>query len=285
MSLMKTLARVAVGVAVAKGAQTMMRGAGSAKSAGADSGLGGLLSGLAKGQTGQAGRGTPYGGPQSSGAGGLEDMLGGLLGGAGGAKAGLPGGLGGLLESLGGASGGSAGGLQDILGGLAKSAGAGGLLGGLANAVQGKPADNSRSFGEVLNSNFDATPEPEIQPSADQEAAAALMLRAMIQAAKSDGKLDDAERDKLLGKLGDDVDQEEASFVQTELRAPVDVNALVQQTPKGMEPQVYAVSVLGIDLDSQAEAKYLHELAQGYGLSADMVNGIHQKLGVQPLYA
>jgi uncharacterized membrane protein YebE (DUF533 family) len=211
-------------------------------------------------------------------------MLGSLLGGATGGKGGVPGGLGGLLESLGGATGGK-GGLQDMLSGLAGSAGAGGLLGGLAGALQGKPADNSRSFGEVLNSSFDANPEPEIEPTADQEAAAALMLRAMIQAAKSDGKLDDAERDKLLGKLGDDVDHSEAAFVQTELRAPVDVAALVQQTPKGMAPQVYAVSVLGIDLDSQAEAKYLHELAQAYGLKPEMINGIHEKLGVPPLYS
>ena len=38
-------------------------------------------------------------------------------------------------------------------------------------------------------------------------------------------------------------------------------------------------------LDRQAEAKYLHELAQAYGLNPEMVNGIHSKLGVPPLYA
>ncbi len=280
MSLMKTLAKVAIGVAVAKGAQGMMKGGASG------GGLGGLLGGLTGGANGTPGRGTPYGGPQSAPqGGGIEDMLGGLLGGAGGGAGGLPGGLGGLLESLGGAKGGSGGGLQDILGGLAGSAGAGGLLGGLAGALQGKPAANDRSFGEVLNSSFDANPEPEIAPSADQEAAAALMLRAMIQAAKSDGKLDDAEREKLLGQLGDEVDNQEAAFVQAELQAPVDVEALVQQTPRGMAPQVYAMSVLGINLDSQAEAQYLHQLAQGYGLDSAMVNDIHNQLGVPPLYS
>ena len=50
MSLMKTLAKVAVGVAVAKGASAMMKnaGGGGARTAGAG-GLGGLLGGLAGG--------------------------------------------------------------------------------------------------------------------------------------------------------------------------------------------------------------------------------------------
>ncbi|WP_257883652.1 tellurite resistance TerB family protein [Roseobacter insulae] len=269
---MKTLAKVAIGVAVAKGAQSMMKGSGG--------GLGGLVRDAA----GRAGSGQSFGGQQSrQGGAGLQEMLGGLLGGSTGAGSagGSPAGLGGLLESLGG---GKAGGLQDMLSGLASSAGAGGLLGALSGRAQQRPQTGKASFGEVLNSAFDATPQPEIEPSGDQEAAAALMLRAMIQAAKSDGTLDDAEREKLLGHLGDDVDAEEAAFVQNELSAPVDVDALVAQTPAGMEQQVYAVSVLGIDLDAQSEAEYLHRLAKGYGMDAQSVNDIHQQLGVPSLY-
>ncbi|MFK7880586.1 DUF533 domain-containing protein [Roseobacter sp.] len=268
MSLMKTLAKVAIGVAVAKGAQSMMKGGGG--------GIGDMMRNVT------AGTGTGQG---TAGMGGdLQDMLGGLLGGssAAGSAGGLQGGLGGLLEGLGGTQGG--GGLQDMLAGLAGSAGAGGLLGALTGQAQARPQTSNASFGEVLNSAFDATPQPEIEPSADQEAAAALMLRAMIQAAKSDGKLDDAEREKLLGQLGDDVDAEEASFVQSQLQAPVDVDALVKDTPSGMESQIYAMSVMGINLDDQSEAKYLHSLAQAYGLDAQTVNGIHEQLGVPSLY-
>ncbi|WP_299498933.1 tellurite resistance TerB family protein [uncultured Roseobacter sp.] len=267
MSLMKTLAKVAIGVAVAKGAQSMMKGGGG--------GLGGMMRDA----------GARVGGQRSASSGGdLQDMLGGLLGGTTGAGSagGLPGGLGGLLENLGGTQGG--GGLQGMLTGLAGGAGAGGLLGALTGQAQRRPQTSTASFGEVLNSSFDATPQPEIEPSADQEAAAALMLRAMIQAAKSDGKLDDAEREKLLGQLGDEVDAEEAAFVQAELQAPVDVDGLVEQTPRGMESQVYAMSVLGINLDDQSEAQYLHKLAQAYGLDARAVNDIHDQLGVPSLY-
>lgn len=265
MSLMKTLAKVAIGVAVAKGAQSMMGGGGG--------GLGGLMRNATAGT----------GGGQGASGGDLQSMLGGLLGGASGAGSagGLPGGLGGLLENLGGAQG---GGLQGMLSGLAGGAGAGGLLGALTGQAQARPQTSNASFGDVLNSAFDATPQTEIEPSADQEAAAALMLSAMIQAAKSDGKLDDGEREKLLGQLGDDVDAEEVAFVQSEMSKPVDIDALVKETPRGMESQIYAVSVMGINLDDQAEAQYLHQLAQAYGLDAHAVNGIHEQLGVPSLY-
>ncbi len=246
---------------------------------GSGGGLGGLLGGL----TGAAG------GAQTSGrasGGGLEGMLGGLLGGGGGGAGGMAGGLGGLLEQLGGgASGGGStgGGLGGLLGGLASAAGAGGLLGGASAAVQKRPTSNEHDFGAVLNSQFESTPEPEIEPSQDQEAAAGLMLAAMIQAAKSDGTFDQAEKDKLLNQLGD-VDAEEAAFVQAQLKAPVDVEALVRETPNGMAAQIYAMSLLGIDLDTQKEAKYLHALAQGYGMKPAQVNDIHAQMGVPSLY-
>lgn len=274
MSLMKTLAKVAVGVAVAKGAKAMMsKGSAGGSQASSAGGLGGLLGGL----TG--------GGTQSSG-GGIQDMLGGLLGGGGGSasRGSAAGGLGGLLEQLGGGGGSSsAGGLGGLLGGLASAAGAGGLLGGAAGSASRRPERVDSSFGEVLNSQFDQTPQDAIEPSRDQEAAAGLMLAAMIQAAKSDGKFDESEREKLLGQLGD-VDQDEANFVQQQMQAPVDIDGLVSQTPKGMEPQIYAMSVLGIDLDSQQEAQYLHKLAQAYGLSSHQVNDIHAQMGVPSLY-
>lgn len=283
MSLMKTLAKVAIGVAVAKGASAVMKGGQSGTSQ-AGGGLGGLLGGLTGGAGTQAG--------------GLQDMLGGLLGGGAAGGATGQGGLGGLLESLGGSQTGTsaqgglggllgglagAGGAGGMLGGLASAAGAGGLLGGLTGAMGNAPAQNDQSFGAVLNSQFDQSPEPAIQPSQDQEAAAALMLAAMIQAAKSDGTFDDAEKEKLLGQLGD-VDAEEAAFVQAQLQAPVDIDNLVANTPAGMAPQVYAMSVMGIDLDTQAEAQYLHKLATAYGLEAAQVNEIHAHLGVPSLY-
>ncbi len=280
MSLMKTLAKVAIGVAVAKGASAVMKkNSGTGTGSGGD--LGGLLGGLTKGGGSKPIGGTHSPAPRTSG-GGLEDMLGGLLGGGGRTSTGGAGGLGGLLEQLGG-RGGSAGGLGGLLGGLAGAAGMGGLLSGTQDTLRRHPEKPNASFGEVLNSQFDGTQEEPIEPSQDQEATAALMLAAMIQAAKSDGTFDEGERDRLLKHLGD-VDAEEAAFVKAQMAAPVDIDALVRQTPEGLGPQVYAMSLLGIDLDTQAEAQYLHKLAQAYGMKPADVNDIHAEMGVPSLY-
>ncbi|MGD9538580.1 MAG: DUF533 domain-containing protein [Alphaproteobacteria bacterium] len=298
MSLIGTLAKVAIGIALEKGMSSLAQGARAGGSGG------GLLGGQAL--------------PGAGGGGGLEGVLGSLLG--GGAQrpgAGGTGGLGGLLEQLGGGTlgagagggvpsgggglgdvlggllgggrgGGAAGGLGGLLGGLlgggagAAGGGLGDLLGGLAG--QGAVPSNDRSFGQILNSSFANRGEPDVPPTVEQNAVAGLMLKAMIQAAKSDGKVDQAEREKLLGKLGQ-VSREEMAFLQAELAAPINVKGLARQVPQGLETQVYAMSVMAINLDNQNEADYLHQLAQALRLDQRSVNQIHAQLGVPALYA
>lgn len=300
MSMMKTLAKVAIGVAVAKGVSGMMKKGAAAPSSGQTA------------SRGQVGSGGLFGGVHSPGAqqqqqqtqaqsgGGLEDMLGSILGGGGAASSGgaQTGGLGGLLEQLGGArqggaatgaaAGGAAGGLNDLLGGLASGGaaggGLGGLIGGLMGAKSAAPSQPGGSFGDMLNQALAKQDEPEVKPSSDQEAMAALMLRAMIMAMKSDGEIDAAEEEKLMGRLGD-VSAEEREFVMNEMRQPVDAQSIAQDTPRGLEQQVYAMSVMGIDLDNQNEAKYLHSLAQAMGIEPGDVNAIHAHLGVPSIYA
>lgn len=271
---MKTLAKVAIGVAVAKGLSNMNKKTGQQQVDRQDD------DGLFRGQH------SPNAG-QKPNLGGLENMMDNILGGAPKPQqTQQTGGIGGLLEELGGQQQQPqqpSGGLNDILGQLGGSGGLGGLLGGLAKQLQNGQAKSEGSFGEVLNSQFDSNPTREMTASADQEAAAALMIRAMIQAAKSDGKLDEGERQKLLSKLGE-VSPAEQQFVQDELNAPIDINGLARQIPRGLEQQVYVMSVMGIDLDTQEEAKYLHELATALGLPQAQVNAIHAKLGVPAIY-
>ena len=126
--------------------------------------------------------------------------------------------------------------------------------------------------------------EPQVAPSRDQEAMAALMLRAMIQAAKSDGRIDEQEEATLMETLGD-VSQEERDFVQNELRQPVNAADLAQDVPRGLESQVYMMSIMGIDLDNQNEAQYLHNLATEMGMSRDTVNELHDEMGAPRIYS
>ena len=109
------------------------------------------------------------------------------------------------------------------------------------------------------------------------------MLRAMIQAAKSDGKFDSEEQEKLLGRLGD-VSSAERQFVNNELGKPIDIEGLAREVPRGLETQVYAMSVMGIDLDNQNEAHYLDQLAKSLGIDERTVNAVHAQIGAPALY-
>lgn len=277
MSLMGTLAKVAIGVAVAKGVGSMIKGASA---------------GQAQSRTGGAGNGGLFGGTHSPGANqsrtGLEDMMGDILGGRSSGQSGQGGGLGGILEQLAGGQqrGGGAGGLGDLLGGLTKGAqggGAGGLGDLLGGLVGGASQSENGSFGDLLNQSMQRRGEPEVKPSQQQEVMAGLMLSAMIQAAKSDGVVDEGERKRLLDNLGD-VSTAERQFVQNELSKPVDAGQLARHVPSGMEQQVYLMSVMGINLDNQKEAQYLHDLATALKMGKAEVNAVHDHLGVPKLY-
>ncbi len=277
MGMLGTLAKVAIGIAVAKGIGGMMKG-------GQSSG-GGIPQGRQPAPSGQGG--------------GLGDLMGDIL--SGGRRSGQPGGLGkgsgglgDLLEQLGGGhrSGNatSGGGIGDVIGDLAggKTRGdddLGNIFGDFLGDKQSEPEPErgGGSFGDIFNDSLARGGEPEVQPTRHQEAAAALMLRAMIQAAKSDGKIDEAERAKLIENLGD-ITREEREFVNREMQAPVDAEGLARQVPPGLEQQVYLMSVVGIDLDNRKEAQYLHDLATALDIDRDGVNTIHDHLGVPSIY-
>nr|HRO15698.1 tellurite resistance TerB family protein [Paracoccus sp. (in: a-proteobacteria)] len=139
---------------------------------------------------------------------------------------------------------------------------------------------NDASFGEVFNDALRHGDEPETAPTPEQNAVAGLMLRAMIQAAKADGRVDEAERERLLGQLGD-LDDADRAFIREQMAAPVDPHTLARDVPQGLGPQVYTMSLMAIDFDSEQEAHYLHDLAEALGISREQVGAIHQQVGVQ----
>ena len=109
----------------------------------------------------------------------------------------------------------------------------------------------------------------------EAEESAGLMLRAMIQAAKSDGDIDDAERAKILETVGDDADADDIAFIQAQLAAPVDVEALAADTPDAQKFQRYAMSMMSIRIDTPAEKAYMAALADALGIdpqTAQMLN-------------
>ena len=210
-------------------------------------------------------------------------LLDGLLGGRGGgllgrgssggllsAAAGMLGG--GTRPSRGGASGRNA--IIGILGSLAVSA--------LTNYAKHKMSQSGGTAQAGL-AQFDDLPD---NPGYDEDEAnrrAEILIRAMIHAAKADGHVDQQEQQNILQRVGD-IDQEEAEFLRHELASPLDTQALIRSVPRGMEQEVYTISLMGIQLDEQSEARYLIDLAQGLGLSADTCNNIHRELGAPEIF-
>ena len=256
--------------------------------------LGAAMSGGSGGQGNRGGLGDLLGsvlsGAQGDGGqqgGGLGGMLGGLLGGGSGGGGGLGGMLGEMAKSA-GSQGGQGGGLGDLLGGV---------LGGQPQGASGaQGADLSDLIGAALNQFGQAEkaaiqnqePEPFERHSPDLDIGqvqdqATIMIRAMVNAAKADGRVDKEEQQKILGQLGS-VTQDEIDFINSELESPLNIGDFARSVPRGMEPQVYAMSLMAIDLDSQAEARYLHDLGQSMGMQPEVMNQVHRQLGAQVLY-
>jgi len=249
--------------------------------------LGQLIGGLAGGTQGGRASG-----------GGLTDILGGLMG--GGAQTGRAGG--GLTDILSGLAGGGAqtgragGGLTDILSGLAGGGGlpggtqggsGAGLLGGLVMAALQMLAQGGGATGQSSLSGLagmlapgQGTPAAPDVNRANQQALA--LVKAMINAAKADGQIDAEEQQKIVSKLTD-LGPQESAFVQDELNKPLNFDFFADIT-QDMALQVYAASLMAINLDTPAESSYMQQLAQGLGMDPQTTNAIHEQLGLAPLY-
>ncbi len=227
-------------------------------------------------------------------------------GGAGGGLGGLAGGLGGLAS--GGLAGGGLSGGVGRLGQLAKDnpmataalagilltgkgrkfAGSAVKIGGMA-AIAGlayKAYQDYQSGQKPQQSTPDAQPEllppPEnngfnpARAPQGEDAFALTIVRAMIAAAKADGHIDHAERQKIAGRLGDaGLDAEGEQFLLAELEKPVNVDDLVSaaQTEE-QRVEIYTASRLTIEPETRAERGYLDMLAGRLGLEDGLVDHI-----------
>lgn len=228
------------------------------------------------------------GGGQGQGrGGGLGDVLGGLMGKAGGmvgdattaVKSGNPLAVGGLAALAGALLGGGGDAVKGALGGGLLA-----VLGGLAMNV----LKNQASAGQAQP--LGAAPLGLRAPqSASEEAVleerALVLIRAMVSAAKADGQIDAAERGRIAGQVKESGAGAEAlEFLMVEMQRPQDLAGLVAQV-RGPEEavEVYAASLLAIEVDTAAERDYLARLAGSLGLDAGVVGEVHRTLGVPQL--
>jgi len=116
--------------------------------------------------------------------------------------------------------------------------------------------------------------------SAEEELGKTL-VRAMIAAAKADGRIDAEEKDAIFERLKTmPLSAEEKAWVFDELSSPLDINAVVARadTPEHAA-EIYAASLVAITADTPAEQAYLEALAAKLRLDPALVTEIHKAAG------
>lgn len=111
---------------------------------------------------------------------------------------------------------------------------------------------------------------------------AVLLIRAMIAAANADGVIDEEERNRTLKKLETmDLSDQEHSFIVKELFSPARLEDIVTQIKlPEMAKMVYTVSLLAIEVDTDAERAYMKTLAQQLSLNESDLKDIYLTLGI-----
>lgn len=228
----------------------------------------------------------------------LEQLRQSNVGGAGGMAGNnmLTGILGSVGQGLQGAAGNplQAGGLGALAGSLlggGRGAVGGGALALLASVAM--QALQSRATTETAAAPRSQAPAGGAMPlglrppeNRDEEAAleskAKWILKGMINAAKADGQISPDEMQRIVDKLTS-VDQDPAlqQWVMEQMAAPLDIQGFAAEIPSPeIAAEVYAASLLAIEVDTDAERRYLQQFAQATGLHPLVTAQIHQTLGV-----
>lgn len=218
------------------------------------------------------------GGASPSAQGGLGGLLGGLLGGARGSTS----------------AGGAGGGLGGLLGGLLGGAGLGGST---AGRKSGTDYAALASLGMMAFQAYQAWQRQ--QASAPQQASVApedlrtvdllagpeaeahshAILRALIAAAKADGRIDEREQQLISSEIGrhtDDPDLQQ--WLDAEVARPLDAADVAQAADgPGMAAEMYLASVMLVDDQQAAERTYLDELAAALGIEPELQVHLEQQ--------
>lgn len=126
------------------------------------------------------------------------------------------------------------------------------------------------------NSNF----LPADSDTAARESLGLALIRAMIAAARADGKFDAKESQAVFERIqAAQIDTEEEALLIEEMNHPADMDAIVRaaRTPE-CAAEIYTASLLAIDVDHPAENAYLAMLAARLKLPAQLVTELHRQV-------
>ncbi|MGJ7517806.1 tellurite resistance TerB family protein [Pseudomonas baetica] len=213
------------------------------------------------------------------GLGDLGGLLGGLLGGGAGGSSAGGGGMGGLGGLLGGLLGGGS-----PMGGSPQSRSGGGAnyaalasLGMMAfqayQSWQRSQATQQQQAPQQAMRTVDMLAGPEVEEHSHA------ILRALIAAAKADGRFDDAEKQMINAEIARHTDDPQLQqWLDEEVAKPLDPADVAQSaTDQGMAAEMYLASVMLVGDQQGAERSYLDELAAALQIEPDLQVHLEQQ--------
>jgi uncharacterized membrane protein YebE (DUF533 family) len=119
--------------------------------------------------------------------------------------------------------------------------------------------------------------------AAAQEHLGLILVRAMIAAARSDGRLDPQESQAIFQRIESlGLDAEEKALLVAEMGSAVDMDAIVNSADSPeVAAEIYVASLLAIDVDTAAEKAYLAMLAARLKLPPDLVTELNRQVEAQ----
>lgn len=226
------------------------------------------------------------GNAQGGGQGGVGDLLGSLLAGAQSAlnqASQNPAQAGGLGAVLGSVLGGGGDSIKGALGGGALA-----MLAGIAfkaltsTSAAGQGASLASPSGGAASMPLGLRAPTSPTEQQDLDDTARLIIKGMVSIAKADGEVSADEIQRILGRLqAAGMEAETQQWLMTELVQPLDLETLVAEIPnQDVAAQVYAGSLLAVEIDTDAERDYLRQFAEKAGLSPEVIGHIHRSMGL-----
>ncbi|MBC2677439.1 DUF533 domain-containing protein [Pseudomonas baltica] len=226
-----------------------------------------LLEQLLRGRSGQSSAGQPG---AAKGQGGLGGLLGGLLGGGRGASGGAGlGGLGGLLGGMLGGSGGSRS-------GSSKYAAMASLAMMAYKAYQTWQQQQAAAPQQALRT-IDQLSDSEVEGHSHA------ILRALIAAAKADGRVDAQEEAAIRAELTEHAeDAQLQQWLDAELARPLDAQELASAADgPAMAAEMYLASVMLMGQQDAGERAWLDQLAAALNLAPELRAQLDQQAKTQ----
>ena len=120
-------------------------------------------------------------------------------------------------------------------------------------------------------------PPPPPAASAERQADAIVLIRAMIAAAQSDGRIDEDERSRIAQATAG-LSADERTFLDSELASPHSIEQLAAAGRPGIAADLYAAASHAIVADNDEERAWLKRLADALRLDAQTRQTLDRQL-------